>query len=77
MFELELVVKPKSLGLAWLVSQVKLELNIKLKFELQSSFWVWDVKKLHYQILKSLKLKKKKEKKIVYSFYRASSPTYD
>ena len=51
MFELELVRKPKGLslvsfGLVWLISQVKLELNIKLKLELMSSFWVWDPNKI-------------------------------
>ena len=64
------------LGLTWLISQAKLKLNIKLKLELMSSFWAWDLKKLHYVMLKSLKLRKKK-KKIVYSFYHAPSPTYD
>ena len=59
-FEHELVGKPKSLSLGWLISQAKLKLNIKLKLELRSSFWGWNLKKLHYQMLKSLKLRRKK-----------------
>ena len=37
-------VKKFELGLAWLISQAKLELNIKLKLELKSSFLAWDQK---------------------------------
>ena len=36
----------KSLSLAWLIRQAKLELNIKLKLELKSSFLAWDPKKI-------------------------------
>ena len=52
-FELELVGKQKNLSwaelcLAWIINQAKLNLNIKFKLELRSSFWDWDMKKLHY-----------------------------
>ena len=62
MFELKFVRKPKSLGLAWLVSQAKLELNIKHKLELKSSFWAKNLRKLHYKMLKFPKSSKKKKK---------------
>ena len=47
MFELELVIMPKSLssawlGLTWLISQAKLELKLELKL----SFLAWDPKKI-------------------------------
>ena len=54
-------VKKFEFGLTWLICQAKLKLNIKLKLELRSSFWAWDLKKLHYQMLKSLKLRRRKK----------------
>ena len=69
--------KPKKfeLGLAWLISQAKLKLNIKLKLELRLTFWAWDLKKLHYQMLKSLKLRKKKNSILINNLH-TSNPTY-
>ena len=63
------------LGLIWLISQAKLKLNIKLKLELRLTFWAWDLKKLHYQMLKSLKLRKKKNSILINNLH-TSNPTY-
>ena len=68
-------VKKLRLDLAWLISQVKFKLNIKFKLKLRLSFWAWNLRKLYYQMLKSLKLRRKK--KIVYPFDHMSGSTYD
>ena len=68
-------VKKLGLDLAWLISQVKFKLNIKFKLKLRLSFWAWNLRKLYYQMLKSLKLRRKK--KIVYPFDHMSGSTYD
>ena len=58
--------KKLELGLAWLINQTKLKLKLK------SSFWAWEIRNY---ITKCLNLLRRR--KIVYSFYHASNPTYD
>ena len=54
MFKLELVIKYKSLssarlGLAWFISQAKLELYIKPKLKLNINVLTWDPTQVYYQ----------------------------
>ena len=68
--------KKFELGLAWLFSQAKIELHIKLKLELKSGFLAWDPKK--NCIIKCLyHQKSSKQNTIIYSFYHASNSTRD